>query len=141
MKKYQVVSIVIAILVQILTTADAKIQKFHRNSCHKEANFKANGKNFMIKASSSKLISTINAPFLAHCARSCIRKDRCKSMVFKKKSTIMNENNCQILIAEKSEFTIDDTETSTGWKYYHPLKQACKFNCHVKERESEMELK
>ena len=131
MKGYHIINIAIAILVQTHTTAETKSQKIHRSICHSEATFKANGTNFMIKADSSKLISTTNAPSLAHCARSCIRKDRCKSMVYRKKSTITNEKNCQILSAEKGELASGDRETSTGWIYYDPLKQACTFTCSV----------
>ena len=141
MKRYQIINIVNAILIQILTTVETKSQKIHRNSCHKEATFKANGTNFMIKADSAKLISTTSAPSLAHCTRSCIKRDGCKSMVYKKKALITNENNCQILNAEKGELTSNDMGTSTGWKYYDTLKQVYRFNYDVKERGNQVEVK
>ena len=102
-------------------------QKLHRLSCRKEATFKANGTGFMVKASSSKLISTSHTPWLASCARTCIQTDDCKSMLFKRKPAMATDSNCQTLKVEKMSLASDDMENSIGWTYYEPLQQVCNF--------------
>ena len=131
MNSNKIINISIAIVLQVLTSVEATSQKFHRSSCHREATFKANGGNFMVKASSSKLISTTSVPSLAQCSRSCVRNDDCKSMVYKKKPATTKEKNCQILNVERSKLTNDDMVASTGWQYYEPVKMVCKLTFGV----------
>ena len=85
----------------------------------------------MVKASSSKLISTTSVPSLTQCLRSCIRNDDCKSMVYKKKPATTKEKNCQILNVERSNLTNDDMVASTGWEYYEPVKTVRKLTFGV----------
>ena len=118
----QVINIALPII-NVLTAicfGNIASQKIHRMSCRKEGTFKANGKDFMVKPSSSRLISTVKAIMLAHCARSCIRTNECESMIYKKKS---KEQNCQLLNVEKSSLANDDIQNSVGWIYYGPLQQ------------------
>ena len=98
-------------------------QKIHRRNCRNEAIFKANGTSFVVKANSSTLIVTMNAPLLPNCARRCIKTNGCKSVIYKKEPATPTERNCQILNAEKADLTGDEIESSTGWIYYEPLQQ------------------
>ena len=102
---------------------EALSSKISRMGCRNEATFKASGTDFILKASSPKLISTAHAPLLPHCARSCIRANECKSMIYKKKPATKTEKNCQLLKSEKRNLTNSDTESSLGWMYYQPLQQ------------------
>ena len=98
-------------------------QKIHRMSCRNEAIFKKFGGDFMVKSSSSKLISSITARLLPDCARSCIKHSRCKSLIYKKKPATKTELNCQLLDVEKFFLANDDIKYSVGWIYYEPLQQ------------------
>ena len=126
MVPHHIINIAMILVAQTIMAAglgQISNQKLHRLSCRKEATFKANGTGFMVKAISSKLISTTNAPLLPHCARRCIRTDDCKSMLFKKKPVTATDSNCQLLKVEKMNLTNDDMENSIGWIYYEPLQQ------------------
>ena len=125
-----IVNVLVAICFDKITS-----QKIHRMNCRKEATFKANGKDFMVKSSSSKLVSTITTPLLPHCARSCLRKNECKSVVHKKSIT---EQNCQMLNVEKSSLANDDIQNSVGWIYYEPLQQVY-FSTFINEEGSQFE--
>ena len=136
MNRNQVINIKIILLTQILMTAGlGKIsdEKLHRMSCRREATFKAIQTGFVVKASSSQLISAINITLLPHCARSCIKTDSCKSLVYRKKPATTTEKNCQLLKVEKSSLSNTDIESSAGWTYYEPLQQVCIF-CTVQEK-------
>ena len=100
--------------------------KISRMSCRNEATFKANGTDFILKVSSPQLISTTYASSLTHCARSCIKSNTCKSMIYKKKSAQKTEKNCQLLKSEKQNLTNSDFESSLDWIYYQPLQQVCR---------------
>ena len=97
--------------------------KISRMGCRNEATFKASGTDFILKASSPQLISQTHAPLLPHCARSCIKANECKSMIYKKKPATKTEKNCHLLKSEKRHLTNSDIQSSLGWIYYQPLQQ------------------
>ena len=135
MGSYHIINVGMVLLALIpIIGALGKItsQPIHRMSCRKEATFKANGTGFILKPSSSKLISTTNAPLLPHCARLCTNTDNCKSLVYKKQPSVVTDNNCQILTVEKMNLAKDDIENSVGWIYYEPLQQAGRF-CYLEK--------
>ena len=111
------------LLIPILTTTcftSVRSQSTTRLSGRKEAILKLNGKDFAVKTSSSKLISTINGFLLSYCALNCINTNGCKSVLYNKKST---EQNCQLLNVEKRSLSNEDIQNSVGWDYYEPLPQ------------------
>lgn len=128
MDRNQIINIALFIPLIFIEVSSGTVttKKIHRSSCHNEATFKSNGKDFKAKASSSKLISSTNAPLLSHCARSCIRHNGCNSLIYKKNPSTTSEHNCQLLNVEKSSLVNDDTEHSIGWIYYYPLQQVNK---------------
>ena len=100
-----------------------ELEKITRLSCRNEGTFKASGKDRIIKASSSILISNVKVASLAYCARNCIKANKCKSFVFKKNAATAFEKNCQLLNAEGSNVSLDEIQNSAGWIYYEPLQQ------------------
>ena len=128
MARKQVINISVIMILVMAFLHKSKLQKIHRMSCRNEATFKANGRDFVVKESSSKLISTIKALLLANCARSCIKTSECKSFLFKKNATLSTEKNCQLLNVEKNNLTSYDMQNMTGWVYYEPLQQV-QFGC------------
>ena len=128
MAQNQIINISFITILVIAFFHKVKLQKIHRMSCRNEATFKANARDFVVKESSSKLISTIRVLLLPNCARSCIKTTGCKSLFFKKNATTSAEKNCQLLNVEKSYLTSDDIQSMTGWIYYEPLQQV-QFKC------------
>ena len=127
----QVINISFIAILVITFLHKAKLQKIHRMSCRNEATFKANARDFVVKESSSKLISTIRVLLLPNCARSCIKTTGCKSLFFKKNATTSTEKNCQLLNVEKSNLTSYDIQNMTGWVYYVPLQQVQFSRCFL----------
>ena len=123
MARNQGINVAFITILVIAFVHKAKLQKIHRMSCRNEATFKANARDFVVKESSSKLISTIRVLLLPNCARSCIKTTGCQSLLFKKNTTISTEKNCQLLNVEKSNVPSDDIQSMTGWVYYQALQQ------------------
>ena len=131
MARNQVINISSIIILVIAFLHNAKLQKIHRMSCRNEATFKANARDFVVKESSAKLISTIKALLLPNCARSCIKTSECKSFLFKKNTTLSTEKNCQLLNVEKNNLTSGDIQGMAGWVYYEPLQQVQFSSCYA----------
>ena len=125
MTRNQIINVLL-FLIQLPIAAyccNITLRKIHRMFCRNEATFKSFDKDFMVKLNSSKLISSITAPLLPDCARSCIKHSGCKSLIYKKKPATTTELNCQLLDVEKSSLANDDIGNSVGWIYYEPLQQ------------------
>ena len=126
----QVINIVLIIPVtlSIFSLCEVLSQKIHRMNCRNEATLKAIDKDFMVKESSSKFISSTSVLLLPHCARNCLKTSECKSVIYKKIPATPTEKNCQILNVEKSALVSNDKQSSAGWIYYEPLQQVLHYS-------------
>ena len=115
------------LLVMLACNISQSTYDIYRSNCRRYGVFKVHTRN---KKLTTGIIATINADYLAQCARTCLRTASCKAINYKLAFS-NHESNCEIL--SSSSDTAETLQAVAGWNFYKPLTQNVSKQQHLSD--------